>query len=134
MNRIDPQTLYTTAELRELLAGHVSIPTLRRFGLKGLSGGYFGANVLSALETYTRDRLVPGPAPRKGAGNAIFDKTQEADPNPDRPLHLYASEEFLDGKASGNEAQVHSFRTFPIFSRSDGEEELLGIEGSSGGT
>lgn len=72
MNRIDPQTLYTTAELRELLAGHVSIPTLRRFGLKGLSGGYFGANVLSALETYTRDRLVPGPAPRKGAGNAII--------------------------------------------------------------
>ncbi len=58
IRRIDPYRFYSTAELREVLRGSIKIDTLKDYGLVGLAAGYWGGNVIFAIDRYCRTLIT----------------------------------------------------------------------------
>lgn len=56
VTRIDPYAIYSAEEVEALLKGLASLPTLRRFGLRGLADGYYGQNIHDALVSWLSHR------------------------------------------------------------------------------
>lgn len=52
MRSIDPNRVYSSEELKQVIGGHISIQLLRKYGLKGLPTGYFGGAVIQAINNY----------------------------------------------------------------------------------
>ena len=57
IRRIDPYRLYSTEELQEVLHGSIKIQTLKRYGLVGFASGYWGSNIIFAINRYWRKLL-----------------------------------------------------------------------------
>ena len=54
MRKVDRDAFYSAGELKGILRGHVSLDSLRGHGLVGLAGGYWGGNVIEAVNAYIR--------------------------------------------------------------------------------
>ncbi len=73
--RIDPYRFYSSEELREVLKGRIKIETLKDHGLVGLAAGYWGGNVIFAIDRYCRTLMTERArgASGKEAQRAIFE-------------------------------------------------------------
>ena len=54
---IEPNRLYSTQELRGILGGSLKLDTLRAHGLVGFASGYWGENIIYAINRYWRKLL-----------------------------------------------------------------------------
>lgn len=56
MRKVDRDAFYSGEEIKEILRGHVSLDALRKHGLIGLASGFWGGNVIEAVDSYIRDK------------------------------------------------------------------------------
>lgn len=78
--RVDPNAIYTSDELHEILRGFVKIETLRRYGLMALPGaGYFGRNILDALDACCRGERVDRPVHERPSRRPAVRSTHQLD-------------------------------------------------------
>lgn len=69
MHVIDPNAIYTTEEVMNMLSGVVKLDTLRAHGLVSLPGaGYWGADLIFAINTMQEDRRTKKHGKRTAAG------------------------------------------------------------------
>ncbi len=54
MRKVDRDAFYSAGELKGILRGHVSLDSLRGHGLIGLAAGFWGGNVVEAVNSYIR--------------------------------------------------------------------------------
>ena len=82
MRRIDPNTLYETEELLEIIRGFVSIEVLRKEGLCAFPGrGYWGGAVIAAIDRLCKNRpSQPRGVSRRKETNDAFFENGERDP------------------------------------------------------
>lgn len=82
MIRVDPFTFYETEEVRSILRGRIKIDTLRAHGLRGLSNGYWGGNLIDAIDRFcvsiTYVERGTGTFSEEEVRHAIFDNSDRA--------------------------------------------------------
>ena len=105
MRKIDPTTLYSTKELREILRGVVSVNHLRQYGLTGSPGsGYWGQNVIDSLNHFW-DHLVRQRSTGKvGKENHLVSKKPKRNEVQNRTIHTQS------GKPRAMESERERFR------------------------
>jgi len=56
--RVDSNWFYSAEELKEILNGRIKVETLKAHGLVGLASGYWGENVIFAINQYWRTLVL----------------------------------------------------------------------------
>ncbi|MCA9450317.1 MAG: hypothetical protein KC931_24555 [Candidatus Omnitrophica bacterium] len=82
---IQPDRFYDTPELEQFLKGRIKVEELRKYGLRGFASGYWGANVIFALNRYCSmiGNIVVHRASTKETNDGTFFEKPKAQELPD---------------------------------------------------
>ena len=85
---IIPNRFYSADELGHILCGKVKIETLRACGLVGFASGYWGYNVIDAINRYCENRFRQRGVVRKEDAHVFFENHERAPGSPTQSPNL----------------------------------------------
>jgi hypothetical protein len=74
---IDPHRFYEPGELEKIVHGRIKLETLRKYGLVGLARGYWGQNIIDALNRFCQSKSSQRGVIRKEDAYEFFEKQKD---------------------------------------------------------